>query len=124
MKRKLTELPTFEEDSKFLNIVIEASKTSRVKLKYDEEHDLFRVQKVLPLGMIFPFDYGFLPSTEGGDGDPLDVFVVGETGLPPGSIVLGSASGVLMCEQTEKGKTKRNDRVIALPVNAADHELM
>jgi inorganic pyrophosphatase len=74
--------------------------------------------------MMFPFDYGFLPSTTGGDGDPLDIFLLGDTALPAGSVVLAEPTAVLLCEQTEKGKTKRNDRIIGLPVNAGDHQLM
>ena len=34
--------------------------------------EMFRFEKVLPLGQTFPFDFGFLPSTIGGEGDPLD----------------------------------------------------
>jgi inorganic pyrophosphatase len=114
----LAKLPTFESKSKILNIVIETPKGSRIKLKYGEEHKLFRAEKPLPVGLIFPFDFGFLPSTLGDDGDPLDVLVLSEIGLPFGCVVLGRILAVLKCEQSENGRKERNDRIIALPLNA------
>lgn len=116
-QHELAKLPTFVGDSKLVNIVVETSKGMRTKLKYEEEHGIFRAEKVLPLGLVFPFDFGFLPSTLGGDGDPLDVLVLSEAGLPYGCVVLGQLVAVLECEQTQDGDTQRNDRVIALPVD-------
>lgn len=103
----LSKLPTFEGDSKLLNIVIETPRGSRTKMKYDEQLHVLRAEKPLPLGMVFPFAFGFLPSTKAGDGDPLDVLVLSEAELPWGSIVLGDAIAVMECEQREKGKTER-----------------
>jgi inorganic pyrophosphatase len=112
----LAKLPTFEADSKLVNIVVETSKGMRTKLKYEE--GIFRAEKVLPVGLVFPFDFGFLPSTIGGDGDPLDALVLSESGLPYGCVVLGQLVGVLECEQTQDGETRRNDRLLALPIDA------
>ena len=114
----LGHLPTFEGDSKLVNIVVETSKGMRTKMKYEEKTGVFRAEKVLPVGLIFPFDFGFLPSTVGGDGDPLDVLVLSETGLPFGCVVLGRLVAVLECEQTEQGETERNDRLVAMPIDA------
>jgi inorganic pyrophosphatase len=114
----LAKLPTFEGDSKLVNIVVETSKGMRTKLKYEEEHGIFRAEKVLPVGLVFPFDFGFLPSTIGGDGDPLDALVLSEAGIPYGCVVLGQLVGVLECEQTEDGETERNDRLLATPIDA------
>ena len=46
------------------------------KLTYDPKAGTMRLSKVLPLGMVFPFDFGFVPSTLGDDGDPVDVLVL------------------------------------------------
>src|SRR3981081_4677359 len=106
-------LPPFDGDA--VNIVIETPKGGRAKMKYDEAADVFRFEKLLPLGQAFPFDFGFLPATEGGDGDPLDVLLIGEEPAPVGCVVLGKIVGVLEGKQTENGKGERNDRIIAVP---------
>jgi inorganic pyrophosphatase len=123
-ERDISRLPTFDGNSMLVNVVIETSKGSRTKLKYDEEKGAFVSEKALPVGLVFPFDFGFLPSTIGGDGDPLDVLVLSEDGLPWGTLVLARILGVLKCEQTEKGKTNRNDRLIAEPLNVKSREPM
>ena len=51
--------------------VIETPKGSRNKFKYDQDSGLFMLGGLLPAGMMFPFDFGFVPSTLGEDGDPL-----------------------------------------------------
>ena len=70
--------------------------------------------------MAFPYDFGFIPSTRAADGDPLDVLVLGEEPLFPGCLVTVRLVGVIQAEQTEHGKTFRNDRLIGAietPVN-------
>lgn len=121
-RKNLAQLPAFDGHSKTVNIVIEVSKGARVKLKYDEVSEIFRAEKALPVGLAFPFDFGFIPSTIGGDGDPLDALVLSEAGLPWGTVVLGKVLGILKCEQREKGHKERNDRVIAVPLDAKSGE--
>jgi inorganic pyrophosphatase len=84
--------------------------------------EMFRFEKVLPLGQTFPFDFGFLPSTIGGEGDPLDVLLLSEAPVPTGSLVLGKILAVMEGEQVEKGKKQRNDRIIAVPLDAKCRE--
>ena len=115
-------LPTF--DGEAINIVVETPKGGRAKMKYDEKADVFRFEKLLPLGQAFPFDFGFLPSTEGGDGDPLDVLLIGEEPAPVGCVVLGKIIGVLEGKQTENGRNERNDRIIAIPIDAKSRKPM
>jgi len=124
VETNLLRLPTFEGDSKLLNIVVETPRGSRTKIKYDDQLHVFRAEKPLPLGMVFPFAFGFLPSTKAGDGDPLDVLVLSEAELPWGSIVLGNAIALMECKQREKGKIERNDRVIAIPVDGKTRQVM
>ena len=57
-------------ESGLWNVIIDTPKGSRNKYKYDEAEGLWRLSKVLPLGASFPFDFGFIPSTRGEDGDP------------------------------------------------------
>jgi inorganic pyrophosphatase len=119
----LTELPTFDR-GRAVNIVIEASKGSRIKLKYDDQHGIFRAEKVLPLGLVFPFGFGFLPSTRGEDGDPLDVLLLSDAALPVQSLALGRIIHIMKCEQKEKGSTERNDRLLAIPLDAKSRKPM
>lgn len=94
--------------------IVEAPAGSRVKVYYDPDSHRFRIGKFLPLGMVFPFDFAFIPSTLGGDGDPFDLLILPEADLPVGSIVKVKILGILEAEQHKANKKpKRNDRVIA-----------
>ena len=68
----------------------------------------------MPEGMVFPYDFGFVPGTKAEDGDPLDVLVLTDEPLFPGCLVECTLAGVIELEQSEKGETKRNDRLIAM----------
>ena len=114
MATLLHQLPTRNPDSGLLNVIVDTSKGCCNKYKYDEEHGLWRLSKVLPLGASFPFDFGFLPSTRGEDGDPLDVLVLLDEPAFPGCIVPARLIGVLEAAQTQGGKTIRNDRLVAV----------
>src|SRR5580704_17253138 len=59
-----------------LQVVIETPKGSRNEFAYDEKQNIFALKKVLPAGMSFPYDFGFVPSTLAEDGDPTDVLVL------------------------------------------------
>jgi len=104
-----------------LHVFIDTPKGSRNKYKYDSEYHLFKLGGVLPAGAVFPFDFGYVPSTEGGDGDPLDVLVLMDEPAFVGCLVPARLLGVIEAEQTEDGKTTRNDRLIAVAANARDH---
>ncbi|HEX8719692.1 MAG TPA: inorganic diphosphatase [Pyrinomonadaceae bacterium] len=116
----LFELEPFHEDE--LNVVIETPKGSRNKYNYDEALGLFKLGGVLPSGASFPYDFGFVPSTLGGDGDPLDVLVLMDEPAFAGCLVRARLVGVVEAEQTERdGETTRNDRLVAV---AADSRLL
>src|SRR4051794_16686563 len=111
----LTKLSAWDADEGGVNVVIETPKGSRNKFAYDPASRLFELKKVLPRGIAFPFDFGFIPSTLAEDGDPLDVLVLMDEPAFPGCKVRCRLVGVIEAEQTEKGKkTLRNDRLIAV----------
>ena len=59
---------------------------------------------VLPLGLSFPYDFGFLPSRRyGDDGDPLDVLVLADEAMPPGTVAPCRIVGVIEAEQQDQG---------------------
>ncbi len=99
-----------------ITVVIETPKESRVKFKLDPETEDYIFDRVLPPGMRFPFNFGFVPNTRAEDGDPTDVIVVLDELLFPGCVVECRALGVIRAEQTEDGGTNRNDRIVAAPI--------
>jgi inorganic pyrophosphatase len=106
-----------------LNVVIETPKGNRNKLAYDPELGLFVLKGVLPAGAVFPFDFGYIPATLGGDGDPLDVLVLMDEPAPVGCLVPCRLVGVIEAEQTERdGTTEKNDRLIAVASPSRSHE--
>lgn len=98
-----------------ITAIVETPKGSAEKYNYDPENKWFKLKKILPTGMVFPFDFGFIPNTKGGDGDPLDVIIISELKSFPGCVMDCRIIGAITAEQTEKGKTIRNDRFIAVP---------
>jgi len=110
----LADLRTRDADTGSLFAVIETPKGSRNKYAFDPEAGVFDLSKVLPRGMVFPFDFGFVPSTAGGDGDPLDVLVIMDEPAFPGCRVRCRLIGVIEAEQTTKRGVVRNDRLIAV----------
>ncbi len=112
--QSLIQLDAKAADGELIHVVIETPKGSRNKFKYEEDLGCFRLNKVLPLGAHFPFDFGFIPSTRAEDGDPLDVLVLMDEPAVPGCIVPARLLGVIEAKQTAKGETARNDRLIAV----------
>ena len=99
-----------------LNVIVETPRQSSAKYHYEHEMDVFLLKKMLPLGMAFPFDFGFVPNTIAGDGDPVDALVIMEQPVLPGCLVRCRPIAVLEAEQAEEGKEKmRNDRIVAIP---------
>src|SRR5215471_878934 len=104
MTTSVNQLPAVDPDTGRLNVVIDTPKGSRNKYKFNEQHGDWRLSKVLPLGMTFPYDFGFLPSTRGEDGDPLDVLVLLDEPAFPGCVVPARLIGILEAAQTQEGQ--------------------
>ena len=118
----LLHLAPFHDDEE-LNVVDETPKGSRNKYEYDEQLGLFKLGGVLTSGASFPFDFGFVPSTVGGDGDPLDVLVLMDEPAFAGCLVHTRLVGVIEAEQTEHdGETTRNDRLVGVAADARLHK--
>lgn len=92
--------------------IVETPQGSRSKYDYDPEIGTFRLAAVLPAGMAFPLSFGFIPSTRGEDGDPLDILVLSDEPLPIGVCVTICILGVIEADQTEGDETVRNDRLV------------
>ncbi|HEY6340123.1 MAG TPA: inorganic diphosphatase [Bryobacteraceae bacterium] len=93
--------------------IIETPRGCRNKFDYDPESNLFKLGGLLPEGMMFPFDFGFIPSTLGEDGDPLDILVLMDAPAHVGCLIEVRLIGVIFAKQTEDGKKETNDRLLA-----------
>jgi len=114
-------LPAFDPDSGDLNAIVDTPKGSRNKFEFDEKRGLFKLGGVLPAGAVFPYDFGFVPATLGGDGDPIDVLILMDEPAFVGCLVESRLIGVIEAEQTEAGETTRNDRLIAVSTRSRNH---
>jgi inorganic pyrophosphatase len=110
-----------DEGGRVLHVVIETARGGRNKIAYDEELGIFRLKKVLPEGMSFPYDFGFVPSTRGEDGDPLDALVLMDAPTTTGCLVACRLIGVIRAEQEKKGRRIRNDRLVAVAIPSHTH---
>ena len=119
MPRDLTKLPAFNEDGE-LHVVIESPRGSGVKLKYEPDLGSFEYGKALPIGLTYPYDWGFVPGTKAEDGDPLDALILADVPTWPGVVIPCEPLGVLRLEQDNKrGRRERNDRLIVRPLGAS-----
>jgi inorganic pyrophosphatase len=104
---------TFIKKTDNINVIIETPKGGANKYSYDEKTGLFKLSKILGEGLVFPHHFGFIPQTQGEDGDPLDVLVLMDEPTYPGNLIECRVLGVIEAEQTEKnGEKNRNDRIL------------
>jgi inorganic pyrophosphatase len=102
---------------KLVTVIIESPKLSGQKYDYDKELGLFKLKKILPAGMVFPYDFGFIPGTLGEDGDPLDIIVISEFQSFTGCALDCRIIGAIKATQTERdGEKMRNDRFLGIPI--------
>jgi inorganic pyrophosphatase len=119
----LTSLPhQLDAKTGICRAIIETPKGCRNKFDYDPESNLFMLGGLLPEGMMFPFDFGFIPSTLGDDGDPLDIMVLMDAPAHVGCLIEVRIIGVIQAQQTEDGKTESNDRLLGAAVHSYDHQ--
>jgi inorganic pyrophosphatase len=93
-------------------VIIEVPKGSKNKYELDKETGLLRLDRVLYSAVHYPADYGFIPRTFCGDGDPLDALVIGQEPVHPLTLVEARAIGVMRMRD-EKGV---DDKIVAVSV--------
>jgi inorganic pyrophosphatase len=109
-----TRLDPVRKKDGLLQVIVETPKGSRNKFSFDVEQEIFSLKKVLPAGMAFPYDFGFLPKTLADDGDPIDVLLLMDEPAFPGVLVPSRLIGVIEGEQVDGNKRIRNDRLVAV----------
>jgi inorganic pyrophosphatase len=108
--------PIDKKDDQLFRVVVETPRGSRNKYAFSADEKVFELKKVLPSGMVFPYHFGFFPSTLADDGDPIDVLVLMDAPAFPGCVLSCRVIGVIEGEQVDKKKKKkeRNDRFVAI----------
>lgn len=104
-----------------LAVVIETPKGSQNKFAYDSQLGGLMLKGVLPAGAVFPFDFGFVPSTLGDDGDPLDVLVLMDAPAFAGCVVACRLLGVIEAVQGDHEDLRKNDRLLAVAAKSLTH---
>lgn len=97
----------------WIEATIEIPRGSRNKYEYDHERGIFRLDRVLYSSVHYPTDYGFIPGTLSGDGDPLDVLVIVEEPTFPGCYMRVRPVGTLTMID-EKGS---DEKILAVPLD-------
>ena len=103
-------------------VVIETPKGKRNKFDYDPDSNLFMLGGLLPEGMMFPFDFGFVPSTLGDDGDPLDIMVLMDAPAHVGCLIEVRLIGVIEAKESSEKGMERNDRLLGVAIHSYEHE--
>src|ERR1700722_15025612 len=102
--------------------IIETPKGFRNKFDYDPQSNLFLLAGLLPEGMMFPFDFGFIPSTRGDDGDPVDIMVLMDAPAHVGCLIDVRIIGIIDAEQTQAGRTEKNGRILGAAIHSYEHQ--
>ena len=95
---------------------IEIPKDSNIKYELNKESGVIFVDRVLFTAMYYPFNYGFVPNTLAEDGDPIDIVVISEFSVVPGSVIRCSLIGMLEMEDEAGIDTK----LLAVPHKKID----
>lgn len=109
-----TKLKPLIKGAGLVQVIIETPANSRNKFAFDPQQGIFALKKVLPAGMVFPYDFGFLPQTIAPDGDPIDVLLLMDEPAFPGCAVHSRLIGVIEGQQLDGKRKVRNDRLIAV----------
>ena len=114
---KYSSIKIGENCPKEVNVVIEISMNSDpIKYEFDKDMEAMVVDRFMQSSMQYPCNYGFVPHTLSGDGDPVDMLVYTNYPIATKSVVLVKPIGVLLTED-EKGL---DEKILAVPTNKVD----
>ncbi len=108
-------IPTFVEGkagaAKLVHAVVETPRDTRHKYAFEPKFGAFKLKEVLPEGLEWPYDYGFIPGTLADDGDALDILNMSVVPTFTGCLIECRILGIIRLKQDGV----RNDRVISAP---------
>lgn len=112
----IKQIPVGKNPPEEVNVFIEIPQGVSIKYEFDPEIGAVVVDRFLYTDMNYPFNYGFIPNTKGGDGDPLDVLVLSKKPVAVGVIIAARPVGMLATEDEEGQDAK----LIAVPLPKID----
>ena len=115
MANLFKDIPAGENPPEEINVVIDIPKGQNCKFEYKEE-GYFALDRVLYSPFFFPFEYGFIPQTESGDGDSLDVILLTTFPTFPGCVIKSRPIGVLLM----KDEAGTDNKIVAVPIEKVD----
>lgn len=101
--------PQLDEEGLIYGI-IEISKGSKAKYELDKDTGLLKLDRVLYSSVVYPINYGFIPQSLCGDGDPLDILILSQVSIQPFCLVRARVIGVM--GMLDKGEA--DDKIIAV----------
>lgn len=101
-----------------LTVIIETPKNTAGKYVFDPVDQCYKLKKMMPLGMYFPYDFGMIVNTIAEDGDPADAMVFTECITYPGVRLMCRMIGAMQAKQSKNGTLVRNDRYFMVPVDS------
>ena len=99
-----------------INVFVEIPMHGKIKYELDKDSGVIFVDRFLHTAMTYPTNYGFVPNTLAEDGDPLDVMVLSDAPVAPGTIIPAVVIGMLEMEDEEGIDTK----ILAVPSKKVD----
>jgi inorganic pyrophosphatase len=111
------DLPIGKDAPDIVECVVEIAKDTSVKYEYDEELNVFRMDRCLISSMSYPASYGFIPSTYADDGDALDILIYNSMPIMTGTVVKARVLGLL--DMTDDGK--KDYKLIGVPLFNPNH---
>lgn len=112
----IDKIPAKTKDGNF-NVIIEISaNSSPVKYEFDKDSGAIMVDRFMQVAMSYPCNYGFIPHTLSGDGDPADVLVMSQYPVIAGAVIAVRPVAVLLMED-ESGI---DEKILAVPISKLD----
>lgn len=99
-----------------INVIIEIPEGSRIKYEMNKDYGIIVVDRFAFTTMGYPLNYGYIPGTQAGDGDPEDVLVLASQPIQPGVLIVCRPVGMLEMEDEAGVDTK----IIAVPIDKVD----
>lgn len=112
----IDKIPAKTKDGNF-NVIIEiAANSSPVKYEFDKDSGAIMVDRFMQVAMSYPCNYGFIPHSLSGDGDPADVLVMSQYPVMAGAVIAVRPVAVLLMED-ESGI---DEKILAVPISKLD----
>jgi len=113
----ISKLSIGENPPDIVNVFIEIPQGGvPIKYEVDKDSGALVVDRFMSTAMFYPGNYGFVPHTLSGDGDPCDVLVITYVPVAPGSVISSRPIGVFLM----KDESGQDEKIIAVPTEKVD----